>query len=210
MPTIHGFTLSFNTTKVVYVAEELGLDYDFAALNFQAGEHKGPDHMARHPLGKAPTLTDDGKVLFESGAICRYLASKSETSLYPNGDLFRRAQVDQWMDFFSVHAGRWIGSLMWQRRMKPMMGMGQPDEAAVKEAIGFLDPQLAAVDKQLEATGWLVGDEISIADLFAFAYVESTTMCDYSLRSLPNVQKWHDTIASRPSIAAAKKKLGVS
>ena len=207
MPTVHGLNRSFNTSKVVYTAEELGLDYDFVALDFQAGETKTPEHMARHPLGKAPTLTDGDNTLFESGAICRYLASKSQSALYPT-DLAQRAQVDQWMNFFSIHPGRWIGSLLWERYMKPSMGIGEPNESAVKEAIGFLDQQMAVVDNQLASNDWLAGNAISLADLFAFAYVETTPMCDYSLRNLPNVQKWHDKLASRESVAAGRKKLG--
>ncbi|MDH3376086.1 MAG: glutathione S-transferase N-terminal domain-containing protein [Gammaproteobacteria bacterium] len=65
---IHGANVSSNITKTVYVAEELGIDFKYTNLDLSKGEHKSPEHLARHPLGKIPTLTHDGETLFESGA----------------------------------------------------------------------------------------------------------------------------------------------
>ena len=61
MYNIHGFNLSFNTWKVLYVAEELGVEYEYTALDPMKGEHKSAEHMKRHPLGKTPTLDHDGR-----------------------------------------------------------------------------------------------------------------------------------------------------
>ena len=138
MYTIHGFNLSFNTWKVLYVAEELGIRYEYVALDPTKGEHKSEEHLKRHPLGKTPTLDHDGRYLFESGAICRYLAAVEGSDLYP-ADPYGRALVGQWMDFFSCHLGRWLGTLLFERVMRERFGMGEKKVDAEQEALGFIE-----------------------------------------------------------------------
>ncbi len=206
MYEIRGIRFSFNTTKVVYVAEELGVEYDYREIDLSKGENKSEDHLARHPLGKLPTLTFDGKHLFESGAICRYLASTAKSDLYPS-DAFARAQVDQWMDFFTAHLGRWLATLLFERVFRAKFGLGEINKDAEKEALGFTEQQLAALDKSLAQTGYLVGSSLTIADLFGYAYVETAAMSQVSLDATLNVKKWAEKIAGRDAIKRGGSKL---
>lgn len=207
---IHSFKLSFNTTKLAYVAAELGIDYDYTELDFTKSEHKSAEHLARHPLGKIPTLSHDGRVLFESGAICRYLASEAKSDLYPLNDNFQRALVDQWMDFFSIHLGRWLATLLFERVFKAHFGRGEADPKVDAEALGFVEIQMAALNKHLGNNAYLVGDKLSIADLFGFAYLETTKMTQVSLDPYPHVKAWFEKIEARPAITKGKQKLGLA
>ena len=81
MIKIYGFK-TFNLDKVLLTAEELKLDYDYIQLSPANGEHKSPEHLQRHPLGEIPAIEHNGKMLFESNAICRYLAVLKESSLH--------------------------------------------------------------------------------------------------------------------------------
>ena len=78
---IYGFATN-NVLKVVLTACELDLDFEFVLLNPGAGEHKSEDHLKRHPMGKVPVLEDGGDYLFESNAICRYLANREQSPMY--------------------------------------------------------------------------------------------------------------------------------
>ncbi len=205
MLTIHGVSFSFNTTKVLYVAEQLGLTYEYKQLDTSKGEQKQPEHLARHPVGKLPTVTTDSGVLFESGAICRYLAAPNG-KLYPD-DLLARGKVDQWMDFFSVHLGRWLSAVLFERVFRAKFGLGDPKQDQVKEALGFIEVQAAAVNKHLQDGGYFVGGELTIADLFAFAYVETVEASDISLAPYPHLQSWYTKIKSSDAIQAAKARL---
>ena len=67
--------------------------------------------------------------------------------------------------------------------------------------------QLRIVDGLLQKSDWLANDAMSIADLFAFAYVEQHRVVNFSLDDYPNVRAWLDRIESRKSIANARKRL---
>lgn len=209
MYTIHGMSQSFNTTKVLYTAEELGISYDFHELDFTKGEQQSPEHIKRHPLGKTPTMTFDGKTLFESGAICRYLAASTQTDLYGKNP-FEKALTDQWMDFFSIHAGRWIGSYAFEKKMRKQFNMGEPKQEVINEAHGFLEQQLGMVNVHLGEQKHLVGDTFTIADLFAFAYMEAAVDTDFPVASYKNLHTWFSALKERPCVMNCKKKLNPS
>jgi len=202
MYRLYGYTTQ-NTLKALYVLQELGVDYEFHFVNLGKGEQRSPEFAARTPIGKVPVLEHNGRHLFESGAICRYVANVADSPLYP-ADKMDRAQVDQWLDFFSCHLGRWLSTLFYEGVIKPKFNLGDPDEDSIAEATKYTGIQLGILDRQLAESQWIANDALSIADLFAFAYVEQCTLIDYSLENVPNVAAWMQRIESRDSIAAAR------
>ena len=124
---IYGFS-TFNVTKVLFTAEELELDYDFQFINLMAGEHKTPEHLARHPLGKVPVLETDGQYLIESAAICRFLCEQNNNQLYGDTPL-ERASVNAWVDLMGYHIGRWMGVFFFEEVIKPFIPDSQRNQA---------------------------------------------------------------------------------
>lgn len=99
------------TQRVTMTLHEKGIPYKFIAVNFAAGEHKSKEFLAMSPFGKVPIYVgDDGMVLFESRAICRYIALKwrdEGTRLVPdNWDLAGRTEdgegIGGWARFENV------------------------------------------------------------------------------------------------------------
>jgi glutathione S-transferase len=188
------------------VLEEVVGDFEFQFIDLRKGEQKTDAFSKITPIGKVPVLEHDGEYLFESGAICRYIADVNDSPLYPS-DSLSRARVDQWMDFFSCHLGRWFSQLYFEAVIKPNFGLGDPDEEGIAEASKFVHLQLGMLNTHLEDADWLANDAFSIADLFAFAYIEQHTSIDVSLDDQANVKAWFERIASRPSIAKARARL---
>ncbi|OUR93565.1 hypothetical protein A9Q84_19040 [Halobacteriovorax marinus] len=201
MYKLHGYQTQ-NNKKVLYVVEELGLPYEFNFVNLFKGEHKTEAFLKMNPLGKVPVLEHDDKYLFESGAICRYLANQESNSLFPE-DKFQRALVDQWMEFFTNHLGFWLNTLFYQKVIKKMANLGEPNSEKCAEANKFLQPQLKVLDGDLEKGKYIVGNELTIADLVAFAYIEQMDALEMSLSDYPNVLKWKEEISQRDSIKKA-------
>lgn len=202
---LYGFNTQ-NSLKALYVLEEVGADFEFHFVNLGKGEHKSQEFAQKTPMGKVPVLEHNGEHLFESGAICRYVANVTDSPLYP-ADKMQRARVDQWMDFFTCHLGRWFNQLYFEDVIKPKFNLGEPDEAGKKEAVKFANEQLRTLDEQLQGREWLANDALSIADLFAFAYVEQYRAVNFPIDDYVNVKAWVERIESRESIANARAKL---
>lgn len=202
---LHGFTTQ-NSLKALYVLEELGVDFEFHFVNLGRGEHKSEKFACKTPVGKVPVLEHNERCLFESGAICRYVANVANSPLYP-ADKMDRAQVDQWMDFFSCHLGRWYTKIYYETVIKPKYNLGDPDEAGIAEAKKFANDQTGVLNALLENNDWLANNALSIADFFAFAYVEQYRDIDFPLDEYPNVQDWVQRIESRDSIAKGRARL---
>jgi len=190
----------------MYVLEEIVPDFEFKYINLSKGEQKTDAFAEMTPIGKVPVLEHDGEFLFESGAICRYVANVQDSPLYPS-DKLARARVDQWMDFFSCHLGHWLNKLYFEAVIKPNFNLGGPDEDGIAEASKFAHLQLRMIDNHLDGSDWLANDAFSIADLFAYAYVEQHSTVEMSLDDFANVQAWFERVESRPAIAAAKARL---
>lgn len=191
---LYGFYTQ-NSMKPLYVldalAEECGTEFEFHFVDLAKGENKTESFGKLTPVGKVPVLQHSGVGLFESGAICRYVADAENSALFPK-DKMQRAQVDQWMDFFSCHAGRWLTSIFFEKIIKPMAGYGDPNPATVEESSKFAHQQFAMLDKHLTDSRWLANNTLSIADLTALAYVEQCGQIGFPLADYAQVKEWFD------------------
>ena len=71
--------------RVLWMAQELGLDYEHVKVDFASGETRESGFLALNPNGQVPVIDDDGFILWESMAINLYLAKKyGMGGLYPS------------------------------------------------------------------------------------------------------------------------------
>lgn len=202
---LYGF-FTQNSRKPLYVLSELGVEFEFTFVNLASGEQRTEEFLQKNPLGKVPVLAHDGQHIRESGAICRYVASVCESPLYPT-DKLKRARVDQWLDYFALHLGRWLTTLYFENIIKPVAGLGDPDARSIEEATMFAGQQFKVVDKHLDSADWLANDELSIADLCALAYVEQCKAVGYDFGDYVNVTEWFNRLDSRESVTKARAML---
>jgi glutathione S-transferase len=88
------------STRVLWMLEELGVDYEYIKVDLMAGEGQTPEFKAIHPGGKVPAIDDNGLVLTESAAILNYLGDKyPERGLVPEAGTVERARYDEWSYF---------------------------------------------------------------------------------------------------------------
>lgn len=208
MLTVYGFPTQ-NTKKVLYVAEELSIDYQYQFVDLTKGMQKTDDFKAKTPIGKVPLLAHDDRYICESGAIVRYLANIANSPLYPK-DNYERAMVDQWIDFFSIHLGRWLSTLFYEQVIRQKFNLGDKNEDIEAEAVKFAEQQFESVDSHLKDKAYLCGEALSIADLFAFAYIEQVDLISVSIDKHIDLKRWFSSIQTRSSIINAQKKLDVS
>ncbi|XP_066364902.1 probable glutathione S-transferase GSTF2 [Miscanthus floridulus] len=95
---LYGATVSWNVTRCVLALEEAGAEYQIVPIDFATAEHKSPDHLARNPFGQVPAFQDGDLHLWESRAICKYVARKHKPNLLREGNLKESAMVDVWLE----------------------------------------------------------------------------------------------------------------
>ncbi len=195
---------TFNPIKVLLTAEELGADYEFITLDVNKGEHKSPEYLKRHPLGKFPVLEHEGEFFIESASLCRYLANCHDKKMY-SADPKQAARIDQTMDLVAHHIGRWFGAHYWNEVVLAKWMKKEPNQAELIEAKGWLEKHLPAIDQMLDGKEFLCGDEITIADTFALAYFQTTEATSASFDDQANIVRWYKAMSARESVAKVKK-----
>ncbi len=192
MLKIYAFPLSLPSNKVRYVANYMGLDYEYVLVNLMAGEHMKEEHLKLHPAGKVPVIDDEGTVLFESGSIIKYLAQKHGSPLYPDG-LKERADVDTWTDFVTIHVNNGVNRVFFNRVLAPVVGV-EVDDRSVTDGLSFLDRFLPVVEKQLSESQYLAGDNLTLADFNLLSVLDPAEAAQIDLSPYPNITKWRSRL----------------
>lgn len=188
--------LSPNVRRVRLTAAVLGIPLEEKVLDFAKGEHKNPEYLALNPNGAVPTLVDGDFVLTESRAIMQYLASKKpEAGLVPR-DEQARAEVTRWQFWDASHFSPQLGALTFEKLIKPMMGMGEPDQRKIDEATTNFRRFAAVLDKRLAGNQFVVGNALTIADLTIATSLMYAKRTDVPLGEFPNVQSWFSRISA--------------
>jgi glutathione S-transferase len=182
--------LSPNVRRVRLTAAVLGLQLEEEIVDFTKGAQRRPEYLALNPNGAVPTLVDGDFVLAESRAIMQYLASKKpESELLPR-DARARADVTRWQFWDASHFSPQLGTLTFQKVLKPMFGMGEPDASKIDEALTNLRRFAAVLDKHLAGKQFVVGNALTIADLTLASSLMYAKQSDAPIDEFPNLQAW--------------------
>ena len=195
MLKIYGIDLSSPVNKVRFVANALGLSYEFVRVNIMAGETQTESYLKMHPAGKIPVIDDDGFILFESTAIAKYLIAKNNSDLYPS-ELKAIAIEDQWIDFGSFHIGTAMTRVTFNRVLAPIIN-APVDTQSLKDGLAFLDRFLPIVETQLSKNKFLSGEKMSLADINLLSILDPAEAGDINLSGYQNLTKWRENLMSQ-------------
>lgn len=190
---IHGVPPSSFTRTVRLACHEKGIDYELVPT---MPSEVGP----LNPFGKIPAITHDGFTLYESTAILRYLdRTFAGSKLWPE-DPRAAALCDQWV---SAVCDSLVSAAF--RYMAARFGfLPAPDEMVAK----YLEKTREVVpifDRQLAASRYLAGDNVTAADLFlvpVFFYFPDVPELKALGEAVPNCMRWAREMGSRPSVKA--------
>jgi glutathione S-transferase len=180
--------------RVLWMAEELGLDYEHIVIETGPAGARKPDYLAINPNGRLPAIDDDGFVLWESLAINLYLAQKHATgTMYP-ADLAGQAKAAQW----SLWAANEIehATNVWSFHAERL----PPDERDPKIAAAALDlltPPYRVLDRALASRAYLLGNDFTVADLNVAAVALRAIAMDLS--ATPHFGDWLKRCYERPA-----------
>ena len=192
-----------NCRKVEAVVAHLGLELETRILDIAKGELKSADYLAVNPMGLVPALVDGDLKLWESHAIMTYLAELHQPNdLYPQ-DLKARADVDRWLCWSQGHFGRAVGTFLVERFLKPRLGRGETDPAAIERATTELERLAPILEARLAETGAFVcGSEVTLADFSLAATAGFWSLVEVPLGSYSAIRNWTARLDALPAWAA--------
>jgi glutathione S-transferase len=191
---IYGDSISGNCLKVKWVADSLGLSYDWIETDILKGESRTADYLAMNPAGQVPAvILDGGRPLAQSNAIILHLAEGSP--LIP-ADAYDRAKMLEWM--------------FWEQYShEPYVAVARFQVAYLGKAVADLEPRivergkgaLQRLEDGLAGEAFLVGDRVSLADVALVAYTRVAHEGGFDLAAYPRVQAWIARVEAALKIA---------
>jgi glutathione S-transferase len=184
--------------RVQLVLEEKDIPYEPVLLSFSQGDHKKPEHLARHPHGKVPAITDDGVTVYESTPIVEYLEEKHpEKPLLPRDPAARaRVRMEEFeAALYFGDAFREVGQRVFFTPPE------QRDNAAIESARAKVRSLLHALESRVKGRGpFLLGETLTRADLAWLPFVEIAARGGVELDdATPTLRAWRDRMRQRPS-----------
>ena len=153
------FNKHTRATRPRWLIEEAGLDCEIVNVDLAAGEHKRPEFLAVHPLGKVPALQDGDTTIMESGAITLYLADRTDLAPAPNSA--GRASYYQWAFYAMTQLEGPVGRYFYEQRKAD----SERDTAVLDAARAELGTMCAPVANAVAGRSWLVEDRFTAADV---------------------------------------------
>lgn len=180
---------------------EIGYPAEFVKTDLRAKRTEaGEDYLTINPLGYVPTLQlDSGELLTENAAILPYIATLKLGALAPHGDALGEARVDEALGF--------LGSEL-HKAFSPFFG---PLEGVAREtALAKLNSRIDHVERLLgDGRDYLLGEQFSIADAYAFVILNWANGIDVPLDGWPRVNAFVKRVAARSAIRRAMADEGV-
>jgi glutathione S-transferase len=158
-PEIIGASRSSYTRVVRMVCEEKAIDYILTDVLLGAPE------LAIHPFGKMPVLRHGNLELFESKAIATYLDRVFPGPQLIPADPCEAALTEQWVSLVNTVVDRTMMRTYLIAYIAPKTSDGAPDRAAIEAVMPAVREQLAVLDRAVAATGHLVGERFTLADI---------------------------------------------
>jgi glutathione S-transferase len=148
--------------------------------------------MKRHPWGKIPSVTfPDGFTLYESRAICKYLARKySFPLLPPDSDVEAVALFDQAQSVETLYFSEPAGKIGFEKFAKKIMGL-PADEAVVAAALKGVEAYFDVAEGLLQHNDYMAGKDFSLADIYYIPLTQRLFACGYG-----------DVVLSRKAVGA--------
>ncbi|OTA61181.1 eEF1-gamma domain-containing protein [Hypoxylon sp. EC38] len=190
--------LNPRTTAILAVAKANGLDLDIVEVDTAKPT---PEFLKVNPLSKVPAFVgSDGFVLTECIAIAIYITSQNEKTTLLGKTKQDYASILKWLSFFNTEVLPKLGA--WYR---PLLGWDQYNKKAVDEAAKGAAKVVSVVEEHLLHHTYLVGERITLADLFAVGIISRGFQFFYDKAwraEHPNVARWYETVYNQPIYSA--------
>jgi len=193
----------------IFIAEK-GLDIPTEEVNIFEGANLSDSYKSKNPIGLVPALElDDGTVLTEVPALCRYLESQHpEPNLMGNNPI-ETAQIEAWERFAEMSGMQAVGEYF-RNGAEMFDDRGLPGVTGIPRIEALIDRgerRIAGfyemLEKRLGESEYLGSDRFSIADITGLCVVDFATFTKHGIPDgNDNTKRWHAACSARPSAKA--------
>ena len=200
---LYDLKAGMNPRRVRIFLAEKGIEVPMTPIDMAKGENRTPEFLALNPMGTLPVLElDDGTILTESVAICRYFEFlKPEPNLFGQQGL-EQARVEMWNRRMELELMRPVAeqfrhlSPFWKGRLTQFTEYGEAQRAQSGQIMEWLDRELAT-------RPYIATDRYTIADITAqCAFVLGKNTGAPIPDGLHNLKRWWDLVSARPTARA--------
>ncbi|MEM7746174.1 MAG: glutathione S-transferase family protein, partial [Pseudomonadota bacterium] len=194
MITVYGRATSSNVQLVMWAIGELGLAHERLDFGHKHGGIDTAEYRAMNPNGRVPVMKDGDLVMFESGAIARYLCEKYGSAPFWPDALEDRARLDVWCEWVKATlAPLWAQPIFWSLLKFPPGEGGETVQAAAEQ----VKPLFRILDQRIGEGPWLAGEDFTFGDLWAghllYRYAELT----FDKAVTPNLDAYYQRLTER-------------
>jgi glutathione S-transferase len=185
---------SSNARRAVMTALHLGTDVELRFVDLMSGEQRTPDFLRLNPNGQVPVLVDEELVLWESHAIMQYVADRTPgQTLYPP-EIRARADVNRWLFWSAYHFTPAVSILSWERVVKPALGAGEADPAAVHRGESLVTQHARLLDRHLEGRTWVAQGQLTLADFALATPLMTMAPAKLPIRDFRHLLDWFERV----------------
>lgn len=199
---IYGSSLSPFVRKAAAFATEKGIEFSLKGVGLGSTD---PEFLEASPFKKMPAIRDGDYLLSDSTAIVAYLdAIKPDPSLIP-ADPKARGKAFWWDEFSDTILVSAAVKVFFNRVVSPrFLGKDGDLEAADHALATELPPIFDYIERSIPASGWLVEDRLTLADIAVASPFANLKYADVTIDSAtrPNLAAFLDEMFARPSFAA--------
>jgi glutathione S-transferase len=181
--------------RVMWLLNELGLEYEMLPVDLLQGENLKQDFLALNPAAKVPVLVDGSVVLTESAAIQLYLAEKNPQAGYIPSTVEDRAQMYRWIFFLVTE----IEQPLWRITRHTFV---YPEHQRIPQDIDLARQEgvemVAVLEHHMKEREFIVGDRLSVAD-FNAAYTLDWANEENMLDDAPRLKEYLKALYARPT-----------
>jgi glutathione S-transferase len=194
---IWGRATSINVQKVLWLAGELGLEFEHIPAGGRFGRLGEPEFAALNPHRRVPVLEDGDLSVWESNSILRYLAGRYGAPDLWDEDPAVRSLADRWMDWeLATLQGVFVNGVFWAFFRTPEPQRNWP---AIRRGVANSGRLFGLVDGILADRVWLAGERFSLADICVGTMLYRYYELEIERPSLPNVEAWYARLQERPA-----------
>lgn len=202
MPTLYHVPTS-RSLRVLWALEEMGATVEVKSLGVRPRLHE-PEYLSINPAGTLPALIDGDRVIYESLAICEYLATRRGSDLIVGPDEPERPEFAQWLLYGEATLQSPLSVMARVRRIRhktPEMQAGI--DAVLADARQSLSMRIKLLEQRLEGRDFLVAGRMTLADISVGYPLNNLGKPDFVSLLGPRATAYRERLLERPAFQRA-------